>query len=617
MTWGATFAQDINDRLRMLVNLTDYIAKDYAMAVSSNGEIISEFEYAEMTGFGEDALNFSQQIKIQKALPQADSLVGLSIALKAAIDGRKPADSVAQIAKSIKHLLLSANLIAQAPSHTPDWANGKNVYRTHCASCHGMWGGGDGPQAKGLQPQPAAFNTNETMGDVSPFQVFNTALLGIPGTPMASFKHLGEEQLWDVAFYILSIRYGNERMREVAPAPIEKLATMTDRELAEKYGNENLAAARLGKWETGNDQRVGLDLAADLIGQSSELAISHQWESAHNMALRAYLDYIEPVEPRIMAKDNALFGELEQTMLNFRSVIKSRGGEREVLAARDAALEKISQAKSLLNTGNQSTFSIALVSATILLREGLEAVFIILAILSVLKAMNVPEARKWIHGGWIAAVLFGFATWFFADSLVELGADRRELMEGVIAILAVGVLIYLGYWLHGKSEATRWKEFVQNRIQSLISTNNMIGLGVFAFIVVFREAFESVLFLSSLALSGAESAGNGILLGTIGAGVAVAGISVAMLKWFDRLPVHKVFQYSTYVILALAFVLAGQGIHSLQEGGFFSITPFPVNIRISLLGIYPTFESILIQAGVLALIVTLGMYRPGSHKAAK
>jgi high-affinity iron transporter len=178
-------------------------------------------------------------------------------------------------------------------------------------------------------------------------------------------------------------------------------------------------------------------------------------------------------------------------------------------------------------------------------------------------------------------------------------------MEGLIALFAVLVLLYLGFWMHGKTESSKWKEFVETRIKTLLNKNNMIGLGAFSFVVVFREAFESVLFLSSLTADGATSSKLGVFLGFLVSAVVIFAIAWAILKWFKRLPISKVFLYSSIVVLALAFVLAGQGIHAIQEGGFLSINSFPINIRFSALGLYPTYESLLTQLGILGVIIVL------------
>src|SRR5690606_30037604 len=157
-----------------------------------------------------------------------------------------------------------------------------------------------------------------------------------------------------------------------------------------------------------------------------------------------------------------------------------------------------------------------LVAASILLREGLEAFLIILAILSVLQAANQDRAARWVHAGWMAAVGVGIAGWILSDMLLQLGAAEREIMEGAIALLAVVVLMYVGLWLHSMTESKKWRAFIEERILHKLGTGSLIGLASIAFFAVFREAFESVLFLSALTLE----QGDGHKLAVVGGAVS-------------------------------------------------------------------------------------------------
>src|SRR5690606_32897597 len=102
----------------------------------------------------------------------------------------------------------------------------------------------------------------------------------------------------------------------------------------------------------------------------------------------------------------------------------------------------------------------------------------------------------------------------------------REILEGSIALFAAALLLYIGFWLHSKSEIGKWTAFVKERVHKLLHGGNMLGLALFSFFVVFREAFESVLFLSALNLE-VEAANKP----AIGLGVLVAFVAVLILSW--------------------------------------------------------------------------------------
>lgn len=594
------------DNARMLINLMDYIAKDYQMGVS-NGEVISEFEYAEMHEFvgtavaKADELDASGVLSNEKVIKaELDQLHGLIRDTAAATDVAKQADKV-------KELVLQQGLVALVPDQFPNLEKGKSLFAAQCASCHGTYGAGDGPAGQGLNPAPTNFRNKDIMVGVAPFQAYNTIRLGIPGTSMRGFKELSDEEIWDVAFYVLSLQHlDNRSAKTEIEIDIVDLASLSDEDLKVKYPSANVAAHRSNPQPVEVKKEItATDKAKSLLKKSLLAYESRDKMGALNAALKAYLDGVEPIEAQVQASDNALFGRLEADMMKVRSLIEQDASLEALEIAVITATETINEAEALLSSSERGVFDTALLTAGILIREGLEAFFVILAILGVLRKVNIPQATRWIHLGWIAAIVVGMISWFFTDSLMQWSAAERELMEGLIGIFAVGILLYLGYWLHGKTEAGKWKAFVEERILTLVNRNNLIGLSAFSFIVVFREAFESVLFISSLSAGGEGDSKIGILIGFIGSALLLFFIAVAMLRWFKKLPIKQVFQFSTIMVLTLAVILMGQGIHALQEGGYIGINSFPINLRISILGIYPTIESILSQVGIVLLIIGL------------
>ncbi|MDZ7845586.1 MAG: FTR1 family protein [Owenweeksia sp.] len=210
-----------------------------------------------------------------------------------------------------------------------------------------------------------------------------------------------------------------------------------------------------------------------------------------------------------------------------------------------------------------------------------------------------------MHAGWIAAIGLGFLLWLAAERLFSFSGAQREIMEGFIALFAVGVLLYVGFWMHSKSEAGRWQAYVKSKIQVLARKENMLGLAFLSFLVVFREAFESVLFLSALSLEVGDNHQAAFSAGIVTAFVVLGVLSVMLLRYSKKLPIPLLFRYSALVISFLAVVLVGKGVHAIQEAGVVSISPFPVNLRLSLIGLYPSYETLLSQVFVIGLIIFL------------
>jgi high-affinity iron transporter len=595
-------------KVRMLINLLDYIAKDYGMAVE-NGVVLSEFEYAEMNEFVATASNNYDALLSSGAIQESAVPSESMKQLKLLIEQMATPEEVAQAADKIKKNILSLGLIPLTPAEWPNLKTGQSLFAENCASCHGALGAGDGAAGAALVPPPTNFTGKGIMQGIAPFQAFNTITLGIPGTGMRDFNELSETDKWDLAFYILTLQYpagldqpAGERIE------LDELAVLSDEELIQKHPELDIGSQRKASAPEKVEVKPPLAVARSFLTQVKSSYQKGDSEKATQLALLAYLQGVEPIEAQVKASDNSLFNRLESSMLNVRALIKSGASESDLNQGIADAMIVLDEAELVLQQGKRGIGMTAFIAASILLREGLEAFFVILAILGILKTVNAPAAIRWLHGGWISAVVVGVIGWFFADALLSLSAQSRELMEGLIALFAVVVLLYLGFWLHGKTEASRWKEFVEIRIKNLINKNNMIGLGAFSFMVVFREAFESVLFLSSLSTNTGNGSRLGILIGAIGSAIILGIMAWAILKWFKKMPIRKVFLYSSIVILALAFVLAGQGIHAIQEGGYMDIRSFPLNLKAPFLGIYPTYETLSTQILVLAGIGVLWFF---------
>jgi high-affinity iron transporter len=202
-----------------------------------------------------------------------------------------------------------------------------------------------------------------------------------------------------------------------------------------------------------------------------------------------------------------------------------------------------------------------------------------------------------VHAGWLLAIAGGFLAWFLSGWLTKLTGAGRELTEGVSSLFAVAVLLYMGFWMHGKSEIKKWNTFVHEKLRAVIEKRGSTGLAAFSFLVVFREAFETVLFLSAL---GVKGGGKPILWGVIFSLTLTIFIAWLCLKLSRRIPIRLFFSISSIVMAFLSVVLAGKGIKSLQEAGWAPEHATP-GIRFDLLGVFPTWETWSAQILILAL----------------
>ena len=110
----------------------------------------------------------------------------------------------------------------------------------------------------------------------------------------------------------------------------------------------------------------------------------------------------------------------------------------------------------------------------------------------------VPNATTTTDLSDIFRSLDGGVTWLAASYLITLSGADREITEGVTALLAAAMLLYVGFWMHRHAHAARWKAFIETRVASALSGRTMWALGSISFLAVYREAFETVLFYQAL-----------------------------------------------------------------------------------------------------------------------
>jgi high-affinity iron transporter len=147
----------------------------------------------------------------------------------------------------------------------------------------------------------------------------------------------------------------------------------------------------------------------------------------------------------------------------------------------------------------------------------------------------------------------------------------------------------------------KWRTFLEAKLKHGLTTKNYLALAIVSFLAVFRECFEVVLFLRAIWIdldpSGQTVAGMGVLSSF----VLLIGLSYLAIKESRKLPLGLLFQICSWTMVILAFVLAGKGMHSLQEAGLVSVTQMPLNVRFDLLGVYPSVQTMAVQLFIAAL----------------
>ena len=603
------YAADAQTAWRLL----DYIAVDYAGAVD-HGAVSSPAEYAEQQEF---AATVAARIAALPDKPEKTALIGQSDALQKAIASKAEPKDVADASHRLAAALLAAYPVPLAPTRTPDFAHGAQLFAQNCVACHGATGNGDGPAAKALATPPIAFTSEDRARERSVFSLYQIVTQGVDGTPMPSFASLSDDDRWSLALYVSHFAVpdpvaaaGGDLWQHDAGVHKEdpdltSLVTTTPAALGKRIGQQQ-ADEIMGYLRRHPEvlapkvSASSLSVVREKLKQSLVAYRAGDKPGAGTLALSAYLDGFEPIEPLLGTRDSTLLEHIEGSMGEYRAAIE-HGASADDLATREQVLSNLlDDAEAALSPHASSSLSTFVGAATILLREGLEALLIVVAMIAFLRKAERMEVMPYVHAGWTGALGAGFLTWVAATWLIGISGASRELTEGFGSVFASVVLLSIGIWMHGKSQAGQWQRYIRERMATALSGRSAWFLFGLAFIVVYREVFETILFYAALWTPGS---GLALLAGAGTACVALAIIAWALLRYSRILPIGKFFNYSSWLMAILTVVLAGKGIAALQEAGIVGIRPLAGVPRLELIGLFPTLQTVVAQGLMVAAVI--------------
>lgn len=590
--------------VRQVLQLVDYVGVDYSRAIHE-GAVADTAEYAEMrdfTGAIRDQIA-AMSPPPRALLAQADALVEL-------VDAKAAPERVATSARALRATLLDNYDVLPLPARPPDMARAAHLYAQNCAACHGAEGAGDGPVAATLTPPPTDFTDRGRAVQRSLFGLYNTITLGVNGTAMPAFSGLDEADRWALAFHVGGLFAGASRMAQDNGPPATSLDPQTMLTTAPQDwqpGGVGAAAwARLHPEAWLGRREAPLEIAVRLVHDSASAYRDGDRAAAREAAIGAYLDGFELTEAALGNLAPELVRSIEGAMSQLRAVIAEQASPTRVQAQADTVLALLERAGALLQQASLSPDVAFLSALAILLREGLEALLLVGALAAFLVRTGRGGVMRYLHFGWVAAIAAGIGTWYLSGSLFAITGAAREMTEGVTALIAATVLFYVGFWMHDKLSAARWNEFLRTRVEAALEHRTLWGIAFIAFIAVYREMFETVLFYQAL-WTQVDAGGRGAVIGgVVLAAVALAGLGWAMLRFGVRLPLRQFFGVSSVLMFGLAVVFAGKGVAALQEAGRLPQTLVDLP-RVDMLGIYPNVQGLALQGvlTVLALVLWL------------
>lgn len=596
------------------LHILDYIGVDYPATVA-NGEVVNATEYNEQLEFSE---RLHQVIAALPQRPGRDELLGQAQQLSTSIRQRRDGGEISTATRTMRDRIISLYGVAVAPRVPPTLEPAAALYQAHCASCHGEQGRGDGPAAASLTPSPINFHDTQRAYQRSIYGLYSAITQGVDGTAMTAFNGLSAQQRWALAFYVGNFAFSDAQRQAGAriwaqtgtasPYTLAQLTQTTPSQARDQNGNDGLALlAYLRSQPRATVKASPLSIATDKLDQSLASYRAGDRNKAYEQALSAYLDGFELAEASLRAVAPGLVTGIEHEMLTYRKQVRDGAPVAHVAQAHDRLRTLLAQAAQQ-QQDTKLTPTVGFISAlVILLREGLEAILILAAVGGVLVKTGRRDALPYLHAGWIAALLLGFATWGVSSYIIEISGAGREVTEGVTALIATLVLLYVGFWLHNKTHAVRWQQFVKERIQTALHGRALWLLTLISFVAVYREVFETVLFYQALWLQSEPAAAPWLWAGVAGGALALILLTWIIVRSSVRLPLQLFFNINSAVMLLLAVAFAGHGIAGLQEAGVLPADPvnFP---RIGLLGIYPTAQTLAVQALLIVLVVAVYLY---------
>ncbi|MFS2069021.1 FTR1 family protein [Pseudomonas sp. CT11-2] len=583
------------------LHLLDYIAADYPTAVEG-GKVIDEAEYLEQQTFLGELQGLIADLP---AKPERSELEQGVNGLRTAIAARKDGADVTRQARQLGAKLAVTYEVSQAPVITPDPTRGAPLYAQQCSVCHGDTGIGDGPAGVGMTPPPTNLRDAARLDRLSLYALYNTLGMGVEGTDMPAFAdQLDDRQRWDLATYIAGFSADPAAAKSEKTYNIADLARQTPAEVQAVEGPQAAATFRAQRAQPPQVKRGPgqlLEYTAATLDKSIAAYRAGQHDQAYDLSVAAYLEGFELVESSLDNVDANVRKDTEKSLMAYRQSLQDGLPVAQVEQRLEVAKAKLKESAGLLGSDGLS-WSLSYISGLlILLREGLEAILVLAAVLAFLRNTGQQSAVRSVNIGWGLALLAGLATWAVAAYVIDVSGAQRELLEGATALFASVMVLWLGVWMHDRRHAAAWQDYIKS---SLVSGGGRFGFAILAFFSVYRELFEVILFYETLWLQAGPAGHNAVMAGGATALVMLVGLAWVILRGSAKLPLALFFGINAGLLCALSVVFAGHGVKALQEAGVFGTRPVPF-FDFDWLGIHADAYSLSAQAVAIIAIIVL------------
>lgn len=343
-----------------------------------------------------------------------------------------------------------------------------------------------------------------------------------------------------------------------------------------------------GKEINEKSENIDLKSAIDILIKAKEEFNNNNSNKA-KLNIKKFIEIWPSVEGEVQTRNTSLYTKIETEL----PVIMVKGDYQK--------LDNI--VNDLLKIDTTSEYTL-IDASLILLREGLEALFIIIALVSSMNAIGYKKGIKYVWGGAILGIFTSIVMSFILTNLFPSisSATNREILEGLVGIVAVFVMISVGLWLHSKSNIKSWNEYINKNIDKAINSGSFISIFSLSFLAVFREGAETILFYTGII---PFITMKNLIFGLLLAFLVLIIVGLILIFATNKIKLHNLFFILTYLIYILSFKMLGVSIHMLQVIGYIPLTIINNFPTIEFLGIYANYQVIFSQ--VLLLLVLFGM----------
>jgi high-affinity iron transporter len=381
-----------------------------------------------------------------------------------------------------------------------------------------------------------------------------------------------------------------------------------------RRAESGLAATMPKSWQESTDES-DYDLIALTLDRMEAAVSAGQYHQAEQARLEAYAFFEFGPERRLKSFDPGLaldvegliwFGAMDEKGL--AELIAGRAQRREIHQTRLVLDKRLADAAATLGDSANTT-TVVTNSAIIVFREGLEAVLILAAITASFAGAR-RRLRRPVLLGAAGGLVVSLVTWVLAQTLLRSLEQYGEKLEAVVGLIAIGVLLLITNWFFHKVYWSEWIGKFHRRRRTLMAQEKagffsaqFVGLAVLGLTSVYREGFETVLFLQSLQLS----AGTATVLEGAGLGLALTlGVAVVTFALQRKLPYKKMLIVTGVMIGFVLVVMVGQTTRTMQGTGWLPITPLDIELPYWLglwFGVYPTWETVGAQFAAMAFVI--------------